>query len=60
MSITELHNRFMRLTADRRIAWSRSDHEWMAQIDAELERILDIYNTTTKKDHHHARESHTH
>ena len=46
MSITELHNRFMRLTADRRIAWSRSDHEWMQQIDTELEDILDTYNNS--------------
>ncbi|MCR8695568.1 hypothetical protein NWP13_23850 [Rhodococcus pyridinivorans] len=45
MSITEYRNRFMRLTADRRIAWSRSDHEWMQQIDAEIADILDAYNS---------------
>lgn len=45
MTITELHDRFMRLSADRRIAWSRSDHEWMQQIDAEITDILDRYNS---------------
>lgn len=44
MTINELHNKFLRLTADRRIAWSRSDHNKIAELDAEIAETLDVYN----------------
>ena len=47
MTTAELHDRFMRLAADRRIAWSRNKHFWLTEIDEEIEDILDAYNSRT-------------
>lgn len=45
MSITEYRNRFMDLNQRLRVARFHNDTETITVIEAELDRILDAYNT---------------
>ncbi|WP_432678057.1 hypothetical protein ACRAJ3_25225 [Rhodococcus pyridinivorans] len=46
MSITEYRNRFMDLTSRLRVAQFNNDTEQIAVLEAEIDRILKLYNAS--------------